>query len=149
MEPEKVVPVLRELVHDPDSLVRRDAADALSQFPETGKTSVNDLIQALKDPDWQTQTGAIEGLGKLGQQKETVLPLIVEKLHDENRIVRRVAAFALGNLGGKEAFDALMLATDDPDGFVREAVFRSLNKIDPEALKKSGKTFANSGPKRR
>jgi len=34
-----------------------------------------------------------------------------------------VAAFALGDMGGKDAFDALMGSTEDPDGFVREGFF--------------------------
>ena len=46
-----------------------------------------------------------------------------------------------GISGGQTAFKALMQATDDPDGFVREAVFQSLKRIDAVALEKSGKRF--------
>jgi HEAT repeat protein len=101
------------------------------------------LIKALDDPNWQARTGAIAALGRLSDQKEEIFPLIVQKLKDNNRIVRRVAALSLGNMGGKAAFDALMLVTDDPDGGVREAVFQSLKKIDPVALEKSGKQFSD------
>ena len=140
-QPEIVIPVLLAALEDPDPLVRRDASEALGGFGKGAKAALPDLIKALDDPDWQTQTGAIGGLGRIGEQREIVLPLLVRKLHDENRIVRRCAAFALGNLGGKDAFDALMRATDDPDGFVREAVFQSLKGIDAQALAKSGKKF--------
>jgi HEAT repeat protein len=99
------------------------------------------LLNALHDPDWQVRSGAVGGLGKLGTQKSVVLPLLGEKLHDENRIIRRCAAFALGDVGGKEAFDALIGSTEDADGFVREAVFQSLKRIDAEALARSGKRF--------
>ncbi len=77
----------------------------------------------------------------MGGQTNTILPLIIKKLHHENQVVRRCAAFALGDIGGGAAFKALMEATDDPDGFVREAVFQSLKKTDPVALEKSGKRF--------
>ncbi len=141
MEPARVIPVLVKALRDADPLVRRDAASALGNYGKEAKDAVPDLIKVLDDADWQTQTGAIEGLGWIGEQREVVIPLIIKKLHSNNGIVRRVSGFALGELGGKEAFDALMQATDDPDGFVREAVFHSLTKIDPNALEKSGKKF--------
>jgi HEAT repeat protein len=140
-QPEEVVPVLLAALKDSDGLVRRDAAEALGSFGKDAKGAVPALIKALDDPDFQVQTGAIGGLGKIGDQLDIVLPLIIKKLHDDNRIVRRCAGFALGDIGNRAAFDALMKATDDPDGFVREAVFQSLNRIDPVALKKSGKRF--------
>jgi HEAT repeat protein len=139
--PELVMPVLLAALKDPDPLVRRDAAEALAAFSKDAKTVVQDLIKALDDRDWQTRTGAIAGLGRIGEQPEIVVPLLMKQLRDQNRIIRRVAAFALGDIGGKDAFDSLMTATDDPDDFVREAVFQSLKKIDPQALEKSGKKF--------
>ncbi|MDQ6631975.1 MAG: HEAT repeat domain-containing protein [Verrucomicrobiota bacterium] len=148
LEPKLVVPVLRAALNDPDGLVKRDAAEALRSFVE--ETSVvADLIKALDSPDWEAQSGAISALGRVREQKETVVPLIIKKLQDENRIIRRVAAFSLGELGGQQSFDALMQATDDRDGFVREAVFQSLKTINPQALEKSGKTFGTSGKKNR
>jgi hypothetical protein len=50
-----------------------------------------------------------------------------------------MAASALGDFGGKEAFDILLTACDDMDDLVCEEVFKSLRKIDPKALEKSGK----------
>jgi len=134
-----VIPALLAALKDSDPLVRRDAAEALGDFGKAAKSAVASLIQALDDPDWQAQTGAIGGLGRIGEQREVVLPMLVKKLHDQNRIVRRCAGFALGDLGGQAAFEALLKATDDPDDSVREAVFQSLKRIDPEALRRSGK----------
>jgi HEAT repeat protein len=141
LQPEAVIPVLLAALKDLDALVRRDAAEALGNFGKDAKAAVPALIKALDDPDWQAQTGAIGGLGKIGEQTDIVFPLLVKKLHDENGTVRRCAAFALGDIGGQAAFNALLQATDDPDGFVREAVFQSLKRIDPAALEKSGKRF--------
>jgi HEAT repeat protein len=97
------------------------------------------LVSALNDP--VSQTGAILGIAKLRMQTEQVVRLLVEKLHHETAVVRRCAAFALGDLGGTEAFGVLMKSTEDPDGFVREAVFQSLKRIDADALERSGKKF--------
>jgi HEAT repeat protein len=132
---------LLKALKDPNELVRRDAAEALGEVA-SGQTDVLPaLLKALEDPDWQVRSGAIAGLGRLGAERAVVLPLLIQKLHDENRILRRVAAFALGDIGGREAFDALMGSTEDRDGFVREAVFQSLKRIDPDALARSGKKF--------
>src|SRR5262249_38598257 len=107
------------------------------------KGCVPDLVAMLDDPDWQAQAGPIIALAQVGEREDVVLPLLARKLHDGNRIVRRCAAFALGQLGGPRAFDGLMEAADEPDGFAREAVFQSLKKIDPVALEKSGKKFSD------
>lgn len=130
---------------DPNDLVRRDAAEVLGYIAKGNKDALPVLKQALQDPDWQVRSGAITGLGMIGVDPKVVVPLLAEKLQDQNWILRRVAANALGNVGGKEAFDVLMTDTDDPNGFVREIVFKSLNRIDPDALKRTGKTFSNSG----
>jgi len=132
---------LLSALKDTDSLVRRDAAEALGTVAQGRKDGLPALLKALDDPDWQVRSGAVGGLGRLVVERPVVLPLLIEKLHDENRIIRRCAAFALGDVGGKEAFDALMKSTDDPDGFVREAVFQSLKRIDADALERSGKKF--------
>jgi HEAT repeat protein len=148
MEPKIVIPVLRKALNDSDDLVRRDAASALGNFEKMAADALPDLIKALDDPDFQVQTGAIEGLGRLGEQPEIVLPLLAKKMRSDNWVVRRVAAYALGDLGGQQAFDILMRSTDDPKGFVREAVFQSLKKIDPKQLEKSGKKFYGTGQPR-
>jgi HEAT repeat protein len=140
-EPAVVIQALVQALEDSDVLVRRDAAIALGRFGSQATETVPALIRMLEDPVWQARTGAVCGLGKIGEQMDVVLPLLIQKLHDAIRIVRRSAAFALGDIGGALAFEALMQATDDPDGSVREAVFQSANRIDPEGLKKSGKSF--------
>jgi HEAT repeat protein len=132
---------LLKALKDPNELVRRDAAAALGQIAPGQGEALPGLLKALEDPNWQVRSGAVEGLGRLEVDRAVVLPLLVQQLHDQNRIIRRVAAFALGDVGGREAFDALMGSTEDPDGFVREAVFQSLKRIDADALARSGKKF--------
>jgi HEAT repeat protein len=126
---------------DPEESVRSDAAEFLGDVGQGQENLLPAMLHASEDPSWQVQSSAIEGLGKLGVNKPLVLPLLVKKLHDNDKRVRRCAAFALGDLGGTDSFDALMSAVDDPDEFVRGPVFHSLEKIDPVALARSGKTF--------
>ncbi|HEX4119328.1 MAG TPA: HEAT repeat domain-containing protein [Verrucomicrobiae bacterium] len=136
-----VVPYLLTALKDHNDLVRRDAAEALGFAAAHDKGALPALLKALADPEWQARLGAVQGLGELGVAPEVVLPLLTQKLHDENSVIRRSAAFSLGAVGGKEAFNALMASTDDPNGFVREAVFQSLRRIDAKELERSGKRF--------
>jgi HEAT repeat protein len=132
---------LLNAMNDANELVRRDAAEYFGVVSQGQGKALPALLKALDDPDWQVRTGAIIGLGKSGADKKVVLPLLAQQLHGPNRIIRRCAALALGDVGGKEAFDALMQSTADPDESAREAVFQSLKKIDPDALAHSGKKF--------
>jgi HEAT repeat protein len=124
---------------DANQLVRRSAARYLGDVGQGRPEVFAALVNLLDEPI--SQTGAILSLGKIGMEKQQTLPLLTEKLHDENPVVRRCAAFGLGDVGGHEAFTALMESTVDPDGFVREAVFQSLQRINPDALQRSGKRF--------
>jgi HEAT repeat protein len=138
-EPEIVVPVLLQLLSSPDRETRGAAASAIGYFHKDAKEAVPILIKLLDDPT--AQTGAIISLASIGEQMDIVFPKLVEKLHDKNRVIRRVAAFAMAVIGGTAAYNALQEMADDPDGFVREAVFKSLKRIDPVALERSGRRF--------
>jgi HEAT repeat protein len=147
-QPAAVIPVLLSALKDSEAIVRREAAQALGRYGQAASHAVPDLLRSADDADWHAQPGAIAALVQIGGQPDVVLPLLVRKLHDGNWILRRCAAVALGDFGGQKAFDALMEAADDPQGFVREIVFQSLKRIDPVALEKSGRTFKTSGPPR-
>jgi HEAT repeat protein len=142
-DPERVIPALLECLNDADMLVRRDAAVALGRFRNAARECAPKLISQIDEPDWHAQTGAILALARVGEREDVVLPLLARKLHDGNRIIRRCAALALGELGSPRAFDVLMEAVADPDDSAREAVFQSLKKIDPVGLEKSGKKFSD------
>jgi HEAT repeat protein len=147
-QPAAVIPVLLSALKDSESIVRREAAQGLGRYGKAASHGVPELIRAADDPDWHAQPGAIAALVQIGEQPDVVLPLLVRKLHDGNWILRRCAASALGDFGGQKAFDALMEAADDFQGFVREIVFQSLKRIDPAALENSGRKFKTSGPPR-
>ena len=58
--------------------------------------------------------------------------LVAELLGSTSRNMRCAAAWALGNLGGREAFDRMGSALDDPDELVGEAVMQGMTQCaDP------------------
>ncbi len=129
---ELVVPVLRvAALTDPDALVRRDAAEALGSF---GPGVIPDLIKALHDSDWQVRSGAVGGLGKVAVDRpELVLPLLDQYLRDDNWIIRRSAAYALGFSGSKAGYMMLMAATNISE--IGDIIHQFRATTDPEALK--------------
>jgi HEAT repeat protein len=75
---------------------------------------------------------AAEALGKIGEP--AVEPLI-GALRDENRLVRRRAAEALGEIRDARAVEPLIGALRDRDSWVRRRAAEALEKIgDPRPL---------------
>ncbi|MDB6121418.1 MAG: repeat-containing protein [Pedosphaera sp.] len=140
-EPGMVVPVLSAKLKDPDPLVRRYTAGALGYFGKDARVATPELIRTLDDPEWDVRRETILTLASIGERPEIVVPLLAKKLQDIDERVRRDAGLALGEIGGQAAFDALMVATDDPDMDARSTIFEALRKIDAKALEKSGKRF--------
>jgi hypothetical protein len=138
-QPDLVVPVLRDALKETNDAIRYTVVESLGDFGKAASNAVPDLIKLLDDP--KAASRAIYSLGKIGEPSEVIFPVLVKELHDPDWRIRHVSAFALGEFGGQRAFDALMKMTDDPEIRVRRAVFQSLNKIDPQQLKQSGKHF--------
>jgi HEAT repeat protein len=119
--------LINALKQDPNPRVRMQAAEALGEIRDP--KSVDPLIQALRDENWEVRRNAKEALGKMGVP--AVEPLI-RALKDENKGVRGKAAEALGNIGDPRAVEPLIqtLKEDsDPDGYVHICTIRALGKI--------------------
>jgi HEAT repeat protein len=137
-QPDLVVPILlRAALNETNGVFRDMMAEALGSFGKAASNAVPELIKLLDDPE--ATRGAILGMGKIGEPPDVIFPLLLKKLHDPDWRIRRTAAIALGDFGGQHAFKELMPMTDDSEIRIREAVFQSLKKIDPEQLKQSGK----------
>ncbi|MDB6036244.1 MAG: hypothetical protein JWM99_85 [Verrucomicrobiales bacterium] len=136
-ESDTVLPVLLARLKDPEK--REDAVYMLADYGKTAKPAIPDLIRFLDDTEWRTRGAIILALGMIAEQPDTTLPALSKQLRDKDSGIRMMAASALGDFGGKAAFDILLSATDDIDDLVCEEVFKSLRKIDPKALEKSGK----------
>ena len=150
--PRAIQPLI-EALGDFDKSVRAQAMSALVMI---GKTAVEPLSSAMKEPQWETRYRAAEALGKIADEK-AVKPLIqalrdnrdhvrymaakglrefgnsdalepmIILLKDENRYVRMMAVRALGAIGGKKAHDALKASLDmETDEKVKEAITEAM-----------------------
>jgi HEAT repeat protein len=136
-QPEIVLPALRARLKDPEK--QEDAIYMLADYGKLSKPAIPDLIGLLEKTEWRTRGAVILALGIIAQRADIALPALTKQLRDKDAGIRMMAASALGDFGGKEAFDILLTACDDMDDLVCEEVFKSLRKIDPAALEKSGK----------
>ncbi|MGH6903337.1 MAG: HEAT repeat domain-containing protein [Geminicoccaceae bacterium] len=88
--------------------------------------------EALAKKDKGERLGAIRGLAR--QQDEAAIETLGTLLaQDPDATVRRIAATALGNIGGEAAAAALEPALADADVEVRIRAMRGLHVVDPEA----------------
>lgn len=96
-----------------------------------GKSSANvpTVCRTLaEDANFKVRVQAALVLGKLGDVAGS--PCLTRALSDQNRAVRAMAAQALGQLGDVANAEALqMLATRDPDPFVREQAMKALDMV--------------------
>ena len=102
-----------------------DAIVALSLFDV--KETVDYFLEKLKDPQTLHRDLMVECLGNL-KKPELVLP-IKEYLKDEDRQVRFQAAYALYNIGGREAALAMCEYISDPDEWISMTILRLLCKM--------------------
>jgi HEAT repeat protein len=111
---------------DPDPDVRHAAATALGQLGTPGASSA--LMGLLADPDPQLRVTVTEGLGTLARGgNNAALIGLLRLLDDDAPQVRAAAIAALGALDDTRARDAIAARRDDPDPWVRHAVFQTLH----------------------
>lgn len=121
---EEAVQELIATMGDENSGVRSKSMLALV---EIGEYSVDPLIKALSNENWQIRRQAADALGVIGTKK-AVNPLI-ETLRDENLWVKKSAAESLGNIGDKRATKPLKNILKEDNSEVREAVSDALGKL--------------------
>ncbi len=102
--------------------------------------STADLAAQAKADEAAKRLQAIHALQERMNEKEAVLPVLIEALKDENVYVRRDAAKALGQFGAEagEAVPALRERLRDKEPSVRKAAAAALKQIDPVAASKAG-----------
>ncbi len=135
----KAVPALIKLFKDTSKIVRETAGTALVHI---GESSVDALLQSLKDPHFVVRCHAVRSLGgmttdyQIGRawvKEPRVVEALIECLKDPDRAVREDATIALGNIGDSQAVEGLIEAMKD--GTVRRHAIASLGMIgDPRAL---------------
>jgi hypothetical protein len=133
--PDLALPAIENaLEHDLDGMVRRDAASALGSFANDSDEVLPELTKMLKDPNWEAREGALTGLGKIRDQPEVVIPLIVPFLSDDNSVLERSAAYALQDLDCRSAYTALV---ENNNANIRDIVYQAgeLEKARQRRLK--------------
>lgn len=147
---------LQILRNEASPQMRMDAAFQLGELHATA--AVSDLIEALKDDEWEVVEHAIYALGEIADTR-AVFPLmmmldepnsdirsraaeslgklgpdavepLMEALIHHDKEVRFLAAYALGQLKDKRALPALKKACWDEEWLVREYAQTAINQIE-------------------
>lgn len=135
----KAIKGLIALFKDSSKLVRVSATIALTQI---GETTVDPLIEGLKDENFQIRLHSVQALGGITSDYPTgrswlrdskPVPHLIALLKDKDRAVREDAAIALGMIGDNSAVPALVDAMQD--GSIRVRAIMALGMIaDPRSV---------------
>ena len=119
---------LEKLLHDESRKVRWRAAWTLGDFGEAGyRKAFEALLEALHDQDWNVRRMAIL---TLRHDDPATISHVIEALGDENKYVRRYAAFVLGDFGRREAVPHLQKLLSDESREVAEMARWALGEIE-------------------
>jgi HEAT repeat protein len=85
------------------------------------------FYEKLAKPPWYVKSAMLKILGL--RKDSGAIPAIAEVVSDLNIDVRKSAAEALGEIGGKEALALLVKLAKDPNSHVRQASAEALRKV--------------------
>jgi hypothetical protein len=108
---------------------------AIGSFGTDAASTVNQVAQALSDPDPDVRSAAAWALSQIGAPAAAATPALENSLSDSNARVRSLSAVALQSFGAKAiaAVPALIAALHDPIPFVRAPAADALGSIGPSA----------------
>jgi HEAT repeat protein len=106
------IPILIELLKDPDAFVRLDAAYALGFIGPEAHSAVPLLLTLLKDGEAMVRNNAAYALGLIRADADRVVPELVKLIRDRDPRVRFNAAEAIGRFG-QAAVPALNKVTQE------------------------------------
>ncbi|OGP75167.1 MAG: hypothetical protein A2V86_06265 [Deltaproteobacteria bacterium RBG_16_49_23] len=122
------LPLLQEILSDPDSGVRAEALSSLITF---GNPIVSPFLKKhLRDPDPMVRMVALRGMFRFKEKMD--LNLLMQFLSDESPWVRRKAATLLGWNQLEGALPILTEMSRDEEPKVRKAAIFSLVTLYPE-----------------
>jgi HEAT repeats len=133
--------LIRMYEQDHSTESRYLVVSALGFIGPTAEQAVPMLVQSLGDTNWEARCQVIGVLGQIHARPELTVPALVKCLSDQNIGARRLAADAIGAFGSAAEpalpdLRKMMLA--GATIYEKDAARKSINKIDPEALKKAG-----------
>lgn len=97
---------------------------------ELGKREIwnfSPVYEKLSHPPWYRKSAVLKVIGL--RRDSAAVPAIRTVLADPNVDVRKSAADALGEIGGKESLSLLVELTKDTSAYVRQAAVSALRKI--------------------
>ena len=120
----RAIKPLINTLNDENNGVRSNSMISLVKI---GKPTVELLINALKDKEWQMRGHAAETLGEIGNLR--AVKELISTLNDENPWVRMSAANALGNIGDARAVEPLKNILNDKNHDVQITAANALEKL--------------------
>jgi hypothetical protein len=142
-----VLPHLVAGLQNPESPVRRGAANALGKMGQGASPTIPPLVEKVQDPDETVRNAAAGALKEIGQgiaktaprendpQRQAEVQKTIGGLQSGDQAVRRQSAEKLGTMGrhAGPAIPALVRKLQDQDASVRNAA--------ADALKNIGRSF--------
>ena len=119
------VPILTEVLSDPDDSIRRNAARVLGKLGDT--CVVPPLTELIYDPEARVRREVALALGELGDIR--AVPALIEALDDPEKDVRMWAASSLIQFEDARAITGLIKALRDPDSVTRRWAALALGKL--------------------
>lgn len=121
------------LAHDPDSLVRVQAAFYLGKFKY--QKAVPFLVKALDDKSEMVREESVRSLGLIADPQ--AIDSINTVLQNDSSVnVRRTAAKSLGAIGDPAAVQGLITRLEDEDDGVAFAALKALQEITQQSFGK-------------
>jgi HEAT repeats len=138
---ERVLPVLLQVLDDPDSEHRGEAMRAVTYLACGDDMAFDIMVRHAQDPDVGIRKEIMFELFRHGKK---AVPTLLLGLRDEQASVRWDAVNSLGSLGAdaKPAVSILERLLNDQEKMVRDAAAEALTAIEPdryEQLKREGK----------
>lgn len=115
--------VLWEVLADPNEGIRDAAVRELCARPSL---NLEWAVRRLRLPPWYARSSALLVIGR--RRMREALPGVREAACDSNVEVRRAAAEALGEIGGKETVPLLVRLKKDASPYVRAAAEKAIGK---------------------
>ena len=104
--------------------------------PSKPKVDIAAQLEALKSSDANVKSDALATIAEAGPAATAAVPQLIEELKNSNALVRRLAAYALGQIGAPAATVALpelRKLMDDGDRDVVRNALNAIKAIDPKS----------------
>lgn len=135
-----IMPMLIRALDDPESRVRKRAAQAMTAYRKNAEEAVPVLIRGLSDPEPVVRAWMAMALAAIDPPAEPVIPALTKALQDQDCEVRIQAARALAKIGNDKVpmlsradLEQLIGGLKDTSEYERRRSAEALGVIGPAA----------------